>query len=441
MRVCVVVPFRAVRDLDRHAAWSHVQAHWQVNGFEVHTADDGGEPFSRGCSVNRGIAEHPGADVYVIADADSLVDEKQVRAAVQAAAEAPGIVIAFDRFAYLSRDGTRAVMSGDRGDWNRHVEWTLQRSVSTCLAVSRETWEQTGGFDPRFRGWGMEDVAFEITARTVSAPTRHIPGTAWHLWHPPEPLRPAGNVQLLREYEAAAGDPAAVREVRAAAGDPVRIPRKVHRVWLGPAVPKYDFAEEWADTNPGWELVTWRDADAAQLDLVCQAEYDAAPTYVHRADILLVEAIYADGGVAVGWDMEPLRPLDPLLADVSAFCTPDADGFPGQAFFGAVPGHRSMSTVLQQIPRRIRKQGWGQPHIDTGPYLWGAVFGRTGQFAPANGIEILGDHRTAYPVRYWEKQYFDQPEVYAQLTQDSYLVHRFQHSWANLDDVKVKEPV
>jgi hypothetical protein len=136
--------------------------------------------------------------------------------------------------------------------------------------------------------------------------------------------------------------------------------------------------------------------------------------------------------------MEPLRNIEPLIAGVDAFCTPDADGFPGQAFFGATPGHRAMRAVLDTLPRHLeRNGGWGFPHKDTGPYLWGRVFGRHGQACAAAGVQLLGDQATAYPVRYWEKHYFDDPEVYAELTRDSYVVHRFAHTWANMDDVSV----
>jgi hypothetical protein len=97
-----------------------------------------------------------------------------------------------------------------------------------------------------------------------------------------------------------------------------------------------------------------------------------------------------------------------------------------------------MRAVLDQMPRHIQRNGgWGFPHKDTGPYLWGRVFGRNGNLCGAHGMHQLGDYTTAYPVRYWEKQYFNEPDVYRRLTADSYMVHRFAHSWANMDDVAV----
>lgn len=208
----VVVPWRSKGDVHREMAWRLARDNW--SGWDVHTADDGGEPFSRAASINLAVEEHP-ADVYVVADADVLVPADQVRAAVELAQSAPGIVLAYDRYAYLSAGGTRYVLDGYRGDWEPFVMFTLGWTVSSCLAVSHETWETVGGFDPRFRGWGMEDVAFDIACRTLAGPTRRVPGSCWHLWHPTEPERPSENVDLLRQYEAADGNPDALRALMA----------------------------------------------------------------------------------------------------------------------------------------------------------------------------------------------------------------------------------
>jgi mannosyltransferase OCH1-like enzyme len=223
----------------------------------------------------------------------------------------------------------------------------------------------------------------------------------------------------------------------------MRHPRLIHRVWLGPGTPRYDFADQWADTHPDWELVTWTDANVGELDLVAAKAYEQAPTYVHRADLILVEAVHAHGGVSVGFDSEPLRDIEPLIDAYDAWCTPDADGFPGQAFFGAVPGHRAMRAVLERAGPRIAERGGfnpATPHEDTGPYLWGDVFGRFGERAADHGLTIFGDWKIAYPIRYWEKSLFDVPELFEARRRDAYLMHWFAHSWANPDNVLIRRP-
>lgn len=209
--ISVVVPWRSQGCVHREAAWQVVQANWA--GWDLFTADDGGDPFSRAASINLAVTEHP-ADTYVIADADILVSTSQVRVACELAACAPGLAVAFDRWAHLTREGTAEILDGFDGSWEPFIDATLSYSVSCCIVVSHETWERTGGFDPRFRAWGHEDMAFEIACRTLAGPTRKVPGTAWHLWHPVERCRPRQNIELLRVYEDAAGKPERLRVLR-----------------------------------------------------------------------------------------------------------------------------------------------------------------------------------------------------------------------------------
>lgn len=208
MNVSVIVPWRSKGCPHREAAWALARDLW--SGWKVHTCDDGNEPFSRAASINRGVDEHP-ADVYVVADADILIGTDQVRTAVELAADTPGMVLAYERWAHLSQQGTEYVLDGYLGSWEPFIDLAMHGTVSACFAVSHETWRETGGFDSRFRGWGMEDAAFEVACRTLANPTRRVPGTAWHVWHPSEANRPAENVELLHQYEAVDGNPAQLR--------------------------------------------------------------------------------------------------------------------------------------------------------------------------------------------------------------------------------------
>lgn len=210
MKVIVIVPWRSKGCRHREAAWRRVRREW--GGWDVVTADDDGEPFSRAASLNLAAIEHP-ADVYVIADADTLVDGRQVAEAVALAGAEPGIVLAYSTFRYLSRRGTKAVLGGYRGPWEPLTEWSLDWTVSSCLAVSAATWAAVGGFDDRFRAWGGEDVAFVHACETLAGPTRRILGSVWHCWHPSEPERPVANFDLLGRYRDALGDPVAMRRL------------------------------------------------------------------------------------------------------------------------------------------------------------------------------------------------------------------------------------
>lgn len=206
MNVAIIVPYRPV-DEWRAAAWEKVQEQWA--DFDCFTVDDGGEPFSRGASINQGIAQHP-ADLYVLADADTLVARAQVDRALKRAAAAPGLVVAFNRFVSLTEEGTRLILEGHRGSREPFIGWTAQNTCSSCVALSHATWEASGGFDERFRGWGYSDNQFDAVCATFAGEPRRVTGTAWHLYHPPARTAPPENAAWFDEYRARCRNPEAM---------------------------------------------------------------------------------------------------------------------------------------------------------------------------------------------------------------------------------------
>ncbi len=54
---------------------------------------------------------------------------------------------------------------------------------SGCFAISRALFKKAGGFDPRFIGYGCEDLAFFVAATTVGGHPQRLEGNAYHLRH------------------------------------------------------------------------------------------------------------------------------------------------------------------------------------------------------------------------------------------------------------------
>lgn len=212
-------------------------------------------------------------------------------------------------------------------------------------------------------------------------------------------------------------------------------PRILHRVWLGPAEPPERFAgftQAWRDLHPDWLVMEWHDDTVAATLLEAPGLYRDAPTWVHRADLVMVEAVVLFGGVAVGWDMEPTRPLGPLADGHEAWCTLDADGFPGGALFGARPGWPPLRRLLREvIPARVAEHGWREPHLDTGPWAWLDAFGPDGVMP--DGMPVVAGTKAAYPVHYTEKHRLLEPGVIEGLRADPevYVIHHFAGSWLN----------
>ncbi len=217
MNVAVLVPFRSRGCEYRETNFRHVRRLWADAGYFVLPCDDGADPFSRAASINRGyqaldIGATVWADVVIIADADTVVPEAQASKAVEMAAEQPGLVVAFNRYRYLTEEGTERCLARKDG-WRKLTKFTLPLTVSSCVAVSTETWDTVGGFDPRFRAWGFEDVAFEAACNALAGPTRWVHGDCHHLYHPTEPQRPSVNEAMADEYLAARENADAMREL------------------------------------------------------------------------------------------------------------------------------------------------------------------------------------------------------------------------------------
>lgn len=83
------------------------------------------------------------------------------------------------------------------------------------IAVRADAWDELGGYDERFVGWGPEDKAWHLALKTVfpagcDSPTEGLFKT---LSHPSTPrTQLAANIELFREYVRRAVNPAEFRK-------------------------------------------------------------------------------------------------------------------------------------------------------------------------------------------------------------------------------------
>ncbi|MFL0535883.1 glycosyltransferase, partial [Micrococcus luteus] len=223
--VSVVVPYyRAQADLDRLTAALAAQR-GVTGGLQLVVADDGspvpprvdpGLPFDvvtvrqqdRGfrASAARALgAEAADGDVLAFLDGDMLPEPGYLAAALAAVAEAPRDAAVVGRRRHLAEawlerawaDGWRPgdevpadarlaepawLREGYRAtDGLRRADSTGYRYViSAVLAVAREVYEDAGGFDPAFVGYGGEDWELAHRLWRVGAALRHAPdAVAW----------------------------------------------------------------------------------------------------------------------------------------------------------------------------------------------------------------------------------------------------------------------
>jgi hypothetical protein len=182
----VLVPRRADGGR-RDDLWAWVRERWisehpNLELTEGHH-DDGA--FNRSLAINRAAEAAGDFDIAVIADSDSFVGSDQLNAAIDTCLRTGQMVLAYDRFCYLSRAMSDAVMDGYLGDWTPGVEWAIPGTCSSMVVVTRDVWDECEGFDEGFIGWGGEDIAFSHKAQTFGGGLQRVTGPVWHLHHPP----------------------------------------------------------------------------------------------------------------------------------------------------------------------------------------------------------------------------------------------------------------
>lgn len=185
MRVVVLVPRRADNGR-RDQVWQYVKTRWLTEhpDWPIYTGHHDEGPFNRSAAINQAARAAGEWDIAVIADSDSFVGAPQIDAAVKGCADNGQMWLAYDRFCYLNRKMSDSIMQGFQGAWEPGVEWWLPGTCSSMVVVRRDVWDQIGGFDEGFVGWGGEDVAFSHAAQTFGEGLSRVPGALWHLHHP-----------------------------------------------------------------------------------------------------------------------------------------------------------------------------------------------------------------------------------------------------------------
>ena len=105
---------------------------------------------------------------------------------------------------------------------NSHGSMHGHRFGALVQMMSREAFFLVGGMDPRFRGWGGEDVAFVRAIDTLYGPHKTTRNDILHIWHPTIGSSAkdrmwhgqdsmGDNMKLVSRYNRSTGDPAKMR--------------------------------------------------------------------------------------------------------------------------------------------------------------------------------------------------------------------------------------
>jgi hypothetical protein len=192
MNIVFLVPRRADGGA-RDRLWALCRDRWERYFPEIRVVeghhDEG--PFSRAAAVNRAAEAAGDWDLGIVIDADVMLGVSQVRAAIDRAATTGRVTWAHRRWRGVSEAWTDRIVRDardfgpelDRDEIDLLVERTNPLSWSCCFVVPRAVWDDAGGFDERFRGWGFEDMAWQSLIVGLYGHER-IEGDVVHLWHP-----------------------------------------------------------------------------------------------------------------------------------------------------------------------------------------------------------------------------------------------------------------
>jgi glycosyltransferase involved in cell wall biosynthesis len=169
-------------------------------------------PYNRGWAFNIGARMVKGTTgALCLIDADLLVGPEFLRRGLDELRAGGGALQPFQRIVYLdAAESRRALASREReplGTFSPagYRGRAFTTSQGGCLWVDPAVYDEVGGHDERFRGWGGEDR--EFWARLARATTiRRTEDTLLHLYHPPPPFGDdvtVANQRLLAKLEQA----------------------------------------------------------------------------------------------------------------------------------------------------------------------------------------------------------------------------------------------
>jgi hypothetical protein len=216
--ISILIPFRAPSDKDnariRNVSW--LKQYWiaQLPGAEVIIGEDPHTdfPFSKSVAVNNAVSKATG-DVFVIVDADGYIGVdavlhcvKEIRSARRKGKKL--WFVPYRQFYRLTEEASKYLLDSDPA--KPHKFSTPLSSIyimndtdpkvghwygAMIQIMPREAFEQVGGWDERFRGWGGEDHAAMRAMDTLYTLHKTLPGQVLHVWHPQ--LSPDGQARLV----------------------------------------------------------------------------------------------------------------------------------------------------------------------------------------------------------------------------------------------------
>jgi len=241
-QISILMPFRAdPKAPERLEIFNWVVQYWRaaLPDAEIVVGKSKGKVFSKTEAVNHAAKRAKGR-IFVILDSDTYMRPEIIKDAADQIDRAThrGQHLWFIPYRHLYRltpTAGRAVLDSNplfpiqfpeppspHDILNSHGSMHGHRFGALIQMMSREAFELVGGMDPRFRGWGGEDVAFVRAVDTLYGPHKTTRNDVLHIWHPTIGHNAKNrmwhgqddqqaNMRLVSRYNRATGDPATMR--------------------------------------------------------------------------------------------------------------------------------------------------------------------------------------------------------------------------------------
>ncbi len=210
MNIQVLVPHRG-----REASLARHLQQWDALGLKTHVSDCEDEVFTRAIALNTAAERATDADVLILTDVDMVLErpERAIEAA-EIALRDYCYVCTYSAMHALSEAGTQALYDGQLPAAHDVIQEVKLIWGAPC-AVPRALFDEVGGMDPRFYGYGHEDLAFLAATDAFGGAKQRVEGIAWHMWHDDNPYKNWNfqNASLTSRYRDAGGDRAKVQAI------------------------------------------------------------------------------------------------------------------------------------------------------------------------------------------------------------------------------------
>jgi hypothetical protein len=159
-------------------------------------------PFNKCWTVNVGVQNSSGqAELICVLDADALVDSDFLaRNRVRFQRPETGALLPYRDLFYLdSAASARAIDERCRRrlpevDWSGLRGFLVHRAQGACVWLRRDVFDDIGGLDERYEGWGKEDMDLLLRLQLATA-LFTFEDPMLHLHHPPS-FRLTGNAHI-----------------------------------------------------------------------------------------------------------------------------------------------------------------------------------------------------------------------------------------------------